>query len=72
MKKIVYHGELFQDLATIFRCIKTKIFTNIMSLRSFEIQPKAMVIQLHWHDTLGSSINHSHRSLDFFIEENWN
>lgn len=43
-----------------------------MSLRSFETQPKATVIQLHGHDTLESNIDLHIGVLDFFIEENWN
>jgi hypothetical protein len=29
-----------------------KMFTNNVSLRYFETQPKTMVKQLQWHDTL--------------------
>jgi hypothetical protein len=31
---------------------KTKVFTNNVSLRYFENQPKATTKQLQWHDTL--------------------
>jgi len=31
---------------------KTKIFTNNVSFRYFETQPRAMAKGLHWHDTL--------------------
>ncbi len=31
---------------------KTKVFTNNVSLRYFETQPRAMAKELHWHDTL--------------------
>jgi hypothetical protein len=31
---------------------KTKVFTDNVSLRYFETQPKAMAKELHWHDTL--------------------
>jgi hypothetical protein len=31
---------------------KTKVFTNNVSLKYFETQPKATIKQLHWHDTL--------------------
>jgi hypothetical protein len=31
---------------------KTKVFINNVSLRYFETQPRAMVKQLHWHNTL--------------------
>jgi hypothetical protein len=31
---------------------KTKVFTNNVSLKYFETQPKAIAKQLRWHDTL--------------------
>ncbi len=58
MKWLTHEKELF----VVVSCLKawqhylgfhkTKFFNNNISLRYFEIRPKAMVKQLYWQDTL--------------------